>query len=218
VNNLLRSAAGCLVGILLAGCNSMTSTSYNTLKLAIGGSASVMTTDMINQLGRPALIARMGLSEALLVRASQYQQISEWHGAEQGLVTRNGRLIQTAGLPKKADLLAPLLPNDPFLGDLREADGVAVTRMIDLPDRYLTGVPQQATYQVGKLESIEIMGVDRPLLRVEEAVRTPALALSETNIFWVDPDNGHVVASKQYLVPELPPLFLSEVYPAGAQP
>jgi hypothetical protein len=90
--------------------------------------------------------------------------------------------------------------------------------MIDLPDRYLTGVPQQATYQVGKLESIEIMGVDRPLLRVEEVVRTPALALSETNIFWVDPDNGRVVASKQYLVPELPPLFLTEVYPAGAQP
>ena len=218
MNNLLRSAAGCLAGILLAGCNSMTSASYNTLKLAISGPESVMTTDTINQLGLPALIARMGLSEALLVRASQYQQTSEWHGAEQGLVTRNGRLIQTAGLPEKADLLAPLLPNDPFLGDLRETDGTTVTRMIDMPDRYLTGVPQRATYQVGKLESITIMGIDRPLLRVEEAIRTPALGLSETNIFWVDPDNGQVVASKQYLVPELPPLFLTEVYPAGAQP
>lgn len=218
MNNLLRAGACGLAGLLLAGCSPIAATSYDTLKLAISGPESVVTTELINTLARPALIARMGNSEALLVRASRYRLTSEWHGAEQGLVTRNGRLIQTAGVPENADILAPLLPDDPFLGDLREADGVEVTRLIDLPDRYLTGLPQQANYRVGPLESLEIMGVDRQLQRIEETIRMPALSLKATNYYWLDPASGQVVASKQHLVPELPPLFLTEVAPAGSPP
>lgn len=218
MNILLRSGACCLAGLMLAGCNSMTATSYDTLRLAISGPESVITTDVVNNLGRPSLIARMAQSEALLVRASQYQLISEWQGREQALVTQNGRLIQTAGVPENGDLIAPLLPNDPFLGDLREADGVEVTRLVDMPDRYLTGVPQQARYKVRKLETIEVMGEERQLQRIDERIRMPALGISETNLYWVDPDNGRVIASRQFLVPELPPLFLTEVTPAGGQP
>ncbi|MEH6671624.1 YjbF family lipoprotein [Halopseudomonas sp.] len=196
----------------------MTATSYDTIKLAISGPEPVITTDVVNNLGRPSLVARMAQSEALLVRASQFRLISEWHGREQALVTHNGRLIQTAGVPENGDLIAPLLPNDPFLGDLRQADGVEVTRLIDMPDRYLTGVPQQARYRVREIETIEVMGEERQLQRVEEAIRMPALGIRETNLYWVDPDTGRVIASRQFLVPELPPLFLTEVAPAGDQP
>ncbi|KAA0690824.1 hypothetical protein DT594_17530 [Halopseudomonas laoshanensis] len=215
MNNLLRSGICGLAGLLLAGCNSMTATSYDTLKLAISGPESVITTDVINNLGRPAVIARLGQSEALLVRASQFDRTSEWVGLQQGLVTRNGRLVQTAGLPENSDLLAPLLADDPFLGDLRQADGLEVIRLIDMPDRYLTGVAQQARYRVGKLEAVEIMGVDQQLQRVEEVIRMPALGIKATNYYWLDPASGRVIASKQFLVPELPPLFLTEVDSAG---
>lgn len=218
MNTLLRSGVCCLAGLMLAGCNSMTATSFDTIKLAISGPEPVITTDVVNNLGRPSLIARMGQSEALLVRASQYRLVSEWHGLEQALVTQNGRLIQTAGVPEKGDLIAPLLPNDPFLGDLRQADGVEVTRLIDMPDRYLTGVPQLARYRVRTLEAIEIMGIERQLQRVEEVIRMPVLGIRETNLYWVDPDDGRVIASRQFLVPELPALFLTEVAPAGGQP
>lgn len=196
----------------------MTASSYDTIKLAISGPEPVITTDVVNNLGRPSLVARMAQSEALLVRASQFKLISEWHGRDQALVTQNGRLIQTAGVPENGDLIAPLLPNDPFLGDLRQADGVEVTRLIDMPDRYLTGVPQQARYRVRELEAIKLMGEEHQLQRVEEAIRMPALGIRETNLYWVDPDTGRVIASRQFLVPELPPLFLTEVAPAGGQP
>lgn len=218
MNNLLRFGAAGLAGLVLAGCNSLTNTSYETIRLAISGPESLITTEVVESLGRPALIAQMGNSEALLVQASQFRVTSEWHGMQQGLVTRNGRLTQTAGVAENGDLSAPLLPDDPFLGDLRNADGVEVTRLIDLPDRYLTGVPQQANYRVGKLEAIEIMGEERQLQRIEEVIRMPVLGVKEKNLYWLDPASGQVIASKQFIVPELPPLFLTEVHPAGGQP
>jgi len=203
---------------MLAGCNSMTATSYQTIRLAVSGPDSVITTDAINRLDRPGLIARMGLTEALLVQAAQYGESREWHGREQAFVTRNGRLVQTAGLPEDSDILAPLLPDDPFLGDMRAAGGVAVTRLVDMPDRYLTGIPQQAEYTLGELEAVQVMGSERQLQRVEELIRMPTLGWKETNLYWLDPADGRVIASRQFLAPELPPLFLTEVQPAGSAP
>lgn len=215
---LLRTGVCWLAGFMLAGCNSLTGVSYDTIKLAISGSESVITTDLINELDQPALIVRLGDSEALLVRASRYGQTSEWQGAGQALVIRNGRLVQTAGIPDGNDVLAPLLPDDPFLGDLRAADGTEVTRLVDLPSRYLTGIPQQASYKVDGTENLEIMGQDRKLVRIEERVRMPVLNMQTTNLYWLDPANGQVVASRQQLTPELAPLFLTEVTPMGSQP
>jgi len=44
---------------------------------------------------------------------------AEWHGPEQMLVTRNGRLVQTAGNTDKGDCGSAHAMTTPFLGDLR---------------------------------------------------------------------------------------------------
>lgn len=216
---LSRAAACCAAALWLAGCNSITATSYETMRIAMLGPPSQITADYVNTLAAPALVARLGQSEALLLLASRQHTSAEWHGAEQHLVTRNGKLVHSAGLPAEADIIVTLAADDPFAGDLRAlVDGTAVTRLVDYPARYITGVPQQARYELGPRETLEIMGQQVELQRIDEAVTTPALGFKANNRYWYDPADGRVLASAQYIAPGLPELFLTEAVPAGVQP
>lgn len=219
MKKLLSAGVLCLGAVLVVGCNSMTSTAYQTINLAIRGADSSITTDMINRLGKTALIARLGQAEALLVLAGRSGVTSEWHGPSQFLVTRNGRLVQSAGSPDNSDLLAPLAADDPFLGDLRLLqDGQQLTRVVDYPKRFLTGLPQHARYTLGPVESVDIMGVERTLQRIDEAIDMPTLNFRATNYYWMAPESGQVLASAQHLTPDQPALYLTEVSPTGGQP
>lgn len=216
---LLRAGIAVVAAAVLGGCTSVASTSYETLRLAIAGPESAITADYLNSLDRPALSARLKQSEALLVLASRNQAVAEWHGLSQAFVTHNGRLIQTAGLPDDADVLAPLASADPFLGDLRTLlEDTEVTRLIDYPARYLTGVPQHARYRKGPMETLDIMGEQRTLQRLDEMIRMPAISFRATNHYWLDPETGHVLASAQHLAPGLPVVHLVELNPTAMQP
>lgn len=217
MNNLAHAGALCLAALVLAGCNSATNTAYRTINLAISGPESIISTEQVNRLGRPGLLATFGLSETLLVLAARSGDFAEWHGPQQMLVTHNGRLVQSAGIPEKGDVLAPLLRDDPFLGDLRTlADGQEITRRIDMPARFLTNIPQHARYRFGPIEAIDIMGVERRLQRIDEAIRMPSIGFKTTNYYWIDPASGAVLASAQHLAEDLPVLYLTEVVPVDA--
>ena len=215
MNNFSRLGACCLAALLLPGCNSLTNDSYETLKLAISRPEPLVTAEYVNQLDRPALVVRLAQSEALLVRAAETRGVAEWHGLEQMLVTHNGRVIQGAGLPETSNLIAPLAPNDPFDGDLRNICQGEVVRLVDYPDRYLTGIPQIATYELGRLEMVELMGEELQLQRLDEHVSMPAIDFVTTNSYWFDLASGRVISSVQQLAPGLPPMSLTEVRPAG---
>ncbi len=215
MNNLFRLGACCLAALMLSGCNSLMATSYDTIKLAITGPEPLVSVEYVNTLARPGLVARMLQTEALLVRAAENSGIAEWHGLEQMLVTHNGRVVQAAGMPQEADLIAPLLPDDPFRGDLRMLDQTEVVRLVDYPDRFLTGIPQTARYQLGPREQIQVMGVDAQLQRLDEHISMPSIDFTATNYYWFVPATGKVIASTQHLAPGLPPMRLTEVCPAG---
>ena len=215
MNNLTRLGACCLAAIMLPGCGSLMNDSYDTIKLAISGPEPLVTTEYVNNLGRPGMVVRLVQSEALLVRAAAYGDVAEWHGLEQMLVTHNGRVIQGAGLPEASNLLAPLAANDPFNGDLRDIGQQEVVRLVDYPQRFMTGIPQIATYELGRLETIEVMGRELQLQRLDEYISMPAIDFATTNTYWFDPATGKVIASNQQLAPGLPPMSLTEVWPAG---
>ncbi|WP_178114859.1 YjbF family lipoprotein [Pseudomonas saliphila] len=216
---LLRAGIAVVAAAVLSGCTSVASTSYETLRLAIIGAEPVITADYVNSLDQSGLSARLKQSEALLMLASRNEGVAEWHGLSQALVTHNGRLIQTAGLPDDADVIAPLASTDPFLRDLRTLpEDTEVTRLVDFPARYLTGVPQYARYRKGPMETLDIMGEQRTLQRLDEMIRMPAVSFRATNHYWLDSVTGHVVASAQHLAPGLPALHLAELNPTTVQP
>lgn len=219
MNTLTRAAACCAATLWLAGCNSLTTTSYETLRIAVLGPQSQVTAEYVEQLAGPALIARLGQSEALLLLGSRQRAVAEWHGVDQHLVTRNGKLVHTAGMPVEADAIVTLAADDPFAGDLRAlVDGATVTRLVDYPARYLTGVPQHARYTLGPSETLEVMRRPVSLQRIDETISMPALGFKATNRYWLDAGTGRVIASAQHLAPGLPELFLTEVAPTGLQP
>ncbi len=219
---LFKAGTLCLAGLMLAGCNSLSRDAYRTMALAVTGLPPVATVDYVRALDRPALSARLNQSEALFVYGGQSEGFVEWLGTSQVLVIRNGRLVQSAGLPDQADLIAPFAEADPFLSDLRHiADGAEVTRLVDLPGRYLTGIPQHARYSLGPLQNREVMGQTRRLQRIDESIRMPALGFRTTNRYWIDPADGQVVISTQQLAPDMPELTLTVLVPPpgeGSQP
>lgn len=215
MNNLSRLGACCLAALVLPGCGSLMNDSFDTIKLAITGPEPLVTTEYVNNLGHPGLVVRLVQSEALLVRAATYGDVAEWHGLEQMLVTQNGRVIQGAGLPDASDLIAPLAADDPFNGDLRAIGPQEVVRLVDYPKRFMTGVPQIATYELGRLETVEVMGQALQLQRLNEYISMPAIDFATTNAYWFDPATGKVITSNQQLAPGLPPMGLTEVRPAG---
>ena len=202
-----RVALGVAV-IGLAGCNSLTGDAFDTLQVAVFGPESQISVEQANAVDGPVLLANLGVAEALLVSPGQGTGLAEWHGLTEMLLTHHGRVVQTAGLP--VDLIAPLTTDDPFIAGLHNlADGYEVTRLVDYPAQYRTGLQQHARYSRGRIESINFMGSTHKLLRIDELVRIPELKFRARNQYWVEPDTGLVRYSIQHLSPELPPLYLT---------
>lgn len=205
----------------LAGCNTLTGDALDTLRLAYSGPQPAVTAEQVQAAERPVLLVEFGVADAMLVSPSQASSPGEpveWHGITEMLLTQGGRLVQTAGLP--ADIIAPLPNNDPFLLGLHTlADGTRITRLVDYPARYLTGLHQHAHYRIGRLEPIRFMGREHQLLRIDEHIRMPELGFKATNHFWIEADTGLVRYSVQHLAPDLPPLHLTLARTRGlAQP
>ena len=211
MKTFLHGVALGMAVIGLAGCNSLTGDAVDTLRIAVTGPEPVATVERVNAVDAPVLLAELGVAEAMLVSpAQQATGVVEWHGVTEMLLTHEGRVTQSAGL--SADVIAPLLPDDPLVVGLHTlADGHAVTRLVDYPALYQTGLRQQAQYQRRKVESITFMGAKHDLLRVDEKIHMPELGFKATNKYWVEPDTGLVRYSEQYLAPDMPPLRLTLV-------
>ncbi|SDS45011.1 Group 4 capsule polysaccharide lipoprotein gfcB, YjbF [Halopseudomonas litoralis] len=201
----------------VTGCNSLSGDALQTMKLAISGPESPVTIERVNAVNGPALSVRLGVAEAMLVTRGSATGVVEWYGITEMLLTQHGRVTQSAGLP--FDIIAPLVSGDPFnQGLLTVADGLEITRQVDYPAQYLTGLRQHAHYERGPLEEVEFMGQRHMLQRVDEHIRMPELDFKATNHYWLEPDTGLVRRSTQYIAPDLPPLHLTLLKTAGGQP
>ena len=200
----------------LAGCNSLSGDALDTMRLAISGPESVISVERVNAIDAPVLLGELGAAEAMLVSPGQALGLAEWHGITEMLLTHNGRLVQSAGLP--VDVIAPLVANDPFRSGLHNlADGTEITRVVDYPALYQTGLHQHARYRIRNIEPITYMGAEHQLLRIDEVIRMPELDFRATNQYWVEPDTGVVRPSVQHFAPDLPPLRLTLVKTQGGQ-
>lgn len=208
MKTFIQRATLAMALIGLPGCNSLSRDAVETMRLAVSGPESVISTSRVDAVDAPVLLAELDGAEALLVAPGAATGRAEWHGVTEMLLTHNGRLVQSAGLP--VDVIAPLVVNDPFLAGLHHVpSGTEVTRLVDYPGQYRTGLRQHARYRVGKLESITYMGARHRLLRIDEMIHMPELGFRATNRYWIEPDTGLVRHSVQHLSPDMPPLVLT---------
>ncbi|MCL5041518.1 MAG: YjbF family lipoprotein [Gammaproteobacteria bacterium] len=218
MTNLRRYGLLGALALSLAGCSSTMNSAVDSMNLALFGPETLATPDTLSAFTQPVLHVQFGQSQTIMVGSAPGSVWREWVGPQQVLLTQNGRVVQTAGIPEGADLQASLAADDPVVTGLhRVTDGQAYTRQVDYPGLYLTGIDETETYKPRRLERLSLGGREFELLRIDADVRIPRLGLKATNQYWVDPDNGQVVHSKQYLTPDLPPMITTvyEVQPGG---
>lgn len=198
----------------LGGCNSMTATAYDTIKLAVQGKVNTVPPERANNPRADTLFVAAGAAEALYVAPRNSSGKIQWRGITEQVETHNGRITQLLGTP--VEVLAPLDDQDPLSGNLLTVPkGAQVTRTVDYPLSYQTGLTQQATYLHGPLETMTVFGRSQALQRIDEQIWMPQINYSAVNYYWVDPDTGDVRRSLQYPSPDLPAFDLIFTHQRG---
>lgn len=123
-----------------------------------------------------------------------------WYSDRQHIVfLRDGLLVGSAGLRENVDAIG-IEGDNPFrnLADVGES-AVVVHRTYDWRDGYRYGVPVTGELKRSGMESIQILGTTRTLVRFDETLRGPGV--DARNQYWADPDTGFIWKSRQLLAP-----------------
>ncbi len=151
---------------------------------------------------------------ALVVLRRVDQKELSWFSANRIVfVTREGRVVRTAGLA--ANLKHTQLIDEDNLGLIHDElhPTGSMRRVVDLgpPDRY--GLLITSSLESLGPSSIEISELQFDTLHFRETNWARDLDWTFENLFWVDPGSGIVWKSTQYIHPDIPPLELELLKP-----
>jgi hypothetical protein len=215
---LRRLSLGGLILTLLAGCSSVSRGSLETVGLAARGHKVEPTAASVAAVPYYQLQVNAPAGEAILILAKVAQGRLGWYGGGHDIVfTRDGLVVKTVGLSQNLDEVS--LPADnPFHAGLQRLRGpLDYTRRMDWSPGYRYGVVVQAHLQPKGLEDVEILGTVRKLRRIDEQLSAPEAGVHMINHYWVDPADGFIWKSRQYVAPGFPlELIQLRPYPGGA--
>ncbi len=131
------------------------------------------------------------------------------------LVTRGGRLVQTAGLQGNLRR-SRLLDEDPLPGlgtGARGASAAAFRRLLDLdaPSRY--GIMIGSRFKDLGPEAVVIAELEWDTRHIRETCRAREIDWRFENDYWIDPEYGLVWKSVQYFHPDMPPVVMELLKP-----
>lgn len=194
-----------LVLAALTACSSVSRGSLESLRLAMRRETVHPTAASVAATPYFQLQANGPDGEAILILTHVANGELGWYGAGRDAVfTRDGLVVKTVGLPQ--DLESTAFPgDDPFHDGLQHLTApVTYTRRVDWSPGYRYGIELRATLEPKSIEEVDILGTVHRLRRVDEHVTVPSLGASMTNRYWVDPADGFIWKSRQYVAPGLP--------------
>jgi hypothetical protein len=202
----------------LSGCAHGDNIIWQHLKLLrrVGGSSGGLKREDVAKFPAASIAARLGGGREVLILLDRIEGRDYfWLSTDYVmLVTRGGRLMQTAGFAN--DLARTTLPApDPVDGGLLGADRQNSLRLLDYED-FGTGVPATSKYRVVKKDPLTIIGSTIPTVRVIERVQIRPLKWYFTNTYWVHEETGQVWRSRQRFHPDHPALTITTMRPAHA--
>ncbi|WP_305805389.1 YjbF family lipoprotein [Stenotrophomonas sp. YIM B06876] len=193
----------CLVfaALLMTGCSTLTRSSFDQVRLAIADRrAHAVSADQVAAL-RYAQIAVEGMERpVVMVLGNVDDGRQAWYSGDRRIVfLRNGLLTGTAGMPG-GDAAGITVDNPAVFDDLREVgDGTRVQRSYDWMPGYRYGVQVRGDMRRGPMVQVEILGQNRTLLRIDERLSGPGV--DALNNYYVDPQDGAIVKSRQLVRP-----------------
>ena len=121
-------------------------------------------------------------------------------------VTRNGRIVRTAGLAKNLSDLAYSGPGSPQAALQRP--GIPQHFIADFTDLQAYSVAITCIPRPAKPAKIKILGHSIHTMRVAEQCAAPSLNWDFTDRFWLDPGSGLTWQSVQHIHPDFPAVTL----------
>ncbi|ELR63785.1 Putative lipoprotein YmcC precursor [Photobacterium marinum] len=222
-----------LITAVISGCSQKFSDVNDTLNIALFGDTDTrLDRDDIRNLPYASIYARIGdgpqafmvlaLAETPTKLGTQTQSQLQgqplqlkWLSSDKGmLVTEYGRLVKTLNLPQ-GNLLSTLSQHpDPLrLGLQLPNTPKHWQRTIDWQPGYHLGYQLKSTFS--RRQDAVIMLNDRPVevLYFTEDVTVNSLDIEYQNEFWIHPETGKVLKSKQKLAPSLPYIEITLLKP-----
>lgn len=139
-----------------------------------------------------------------------------WVSADHvALVTRGGRIVESAGLPQNL-VGTQFLRADPVMDILSVGNsGSAAERLVSLvpPDQY--DLPIISHFTPAGDEAIEIVGLRFNTIKFQEHCVCRDIGWRFTNHYWADNRTGFIWKSQQHIHPQLPVVAFDVLKPAA---
>jgi len=198
--------AGCLA---LAGCSTQNNDYGQYFQLMRQSIASAFSNGAIPREQAAAVpyatigYRLNGQRENLLILATDTNGEELWTGSSHVvLVTRDGRLVRTVGLPDNIASVTPSLSTAMTPPGQVLKSAFTSIRSADLPDESRYSVPINCkTINMGRV-AITILGKALDTVRADEVCESSALGWSFRDSYWVDAQSGFVWRSIQHLTPK----------------
>jgi len=205
--NILKVGLCLMAASLLCGCNPLMSASLNNLKAAVVGPDEVdVSASEVAGVNYPQLKLTTPSGSGVLALVREREDLQFWVASgKQVLLLRNGLAVRSIGLGLEGDLDGTRLADDsPFKQGLHHvADGFTTRRWIDLYKGQEVGVIVNSRFSRRSEQTLQILDKEYTVLRVDEQIDAPAIGLSATNLYWVDPRDGFILQSEQQLTSQL---------------
>lgn len=215
----LITLSAVLVGI--SGCSQRISALNDTIKLAFIGDDDVkLTTEQVKANPYASIYAKLDdTPQAFIALAFAESPITlssvrpspdalelKWLSADKGmLVTINGRLVRTHNLLAGNLVAVASAQTDPILLGLHLSNTPKTwIRTLDWQPDYHFGYTASSQFNFIAEENILINDTPTQALHFSEMVSIAALDIQYQNEFWVKPNNGQVIKSRQKIAPNLP--------------
>ena len=205
------SRAALAAALLLTGCASgrdegIWGQYYEILKQSVAGTLSshTVTRDQAAAIPYASLGYRLNNGpQMLLVLAIDTSGDLLWtSGSHIVLLTHDGRILRTVGLPHDFSGFAPAMGNSlPAPAAVLKGAFTSI-RTVDFPGLGNYSVPIVCKMMTAGRETITILGQAINTVRADESCKSSTLRWSFRDSYWLDPSSGFVWRSLQHLTPK----------------
>ncbi|MDL4915509.1 MAG: YjbF family lipoprotein [Enterobacterales bacterium endosymbiont of Blomia tropicalis] len=206
-----------LACLLLQACTQTQKGLEQTVMLAISGPDDVtITSQQINDLPYASLYARINDGPRIFVVLGYNENDQQkWVTQDKAmLVTAQGRLIKTLGLPNNLQQVSNL-QHDPLADGLHIRKGASWTRIVQWTEQgKVRAATVSSLFQRGEDQVLDVAG-HRIACRVwHEQARIDSSGREWENTFWIDSRSGEVVQARQMLAADAFPVETTILKPA----
>ena len=183
------------------------SEAFKALKnVIVGYEDKLVTKDLVKNIPYASSSLKIGKGpKGLIILESINSDQLTWVSADGVfLVTKNGRVIRTAGLNNNLTEF-----NTPFTKTsfLDQSDGMTYSYYFSYDFPYLRNLEVKAKINNRGEVKVDLLGGQRLLTLIEEEIRNDYIGWSAVNKFWVDKE-GFVWKSEQHISPKVPRLII----------